>query len=114
MYMFLRLILRCLHSYIRYFMFGYMVRVIEWPPIGKYLLSRLQTVLLDCQSSFILPRVLEWDFLYDCAISGSLLILFIYLFLFLFFFILFYFILFYLFIIFFFFFDFHLLNVELV
>ena len=46
--------------------------VTGWPPIGRYLLTRLTICFLSiipgCQFSFS-HLVLEWEFLSDCAVS---------------------------------------------
>ena len=50
-----------------------LVTVTEWPPIGNSCSFGLryvfQVLVPNCQFSFFPPRILEFDFLSDCAFS---------------------------------------------
>ena len=57
-------------TYVLFHSFTY-VRVTEWPPIGKYLLTRLTTCSLSistycCICQFGFPHLVFWS---DCAFS---------------------------------------------
>ena len=59
--------------YVRFHVFS-LVRVIEWPPIGEYLLTRLTICFLGINTYmsfcfFPFLRFVEWEFLSECAIS---------------------------------------------